>query len=241
MRTGSIYEVNISDDNKIIKPHHDATSDPVKRWIKCTDHELPKSVGIDMISSRIYTLTQKGLFSVWELNTFDIIFQRNFHKLSQGMSAFRLSNRVLLVFEHDIMVLDSDPKTNQFDEISDYSLTLNTITYATLNHNEKLLGVATTSAAAPEVTLYSTEGAFLKLKQIFGFKSSIRYIDFSTDNFYMQCEDNVGEVTLYEIETDRPIQTDHIDFELEWLGEGLRTYSKLKGVRHQYNPNNKIV
>ena len=30
-------------------------------------------------------------------------------------------------------------------------------------------------------------------------------------------------------------------FELEWLGEGLRSYSQLKGVRHQYNNNNKIV
>jgi len=51
----------------------------------------------------------------------------------------------------------------------------------------------------------------------------------------------MGDVTLYEIETDRPIKTDAIDFELEWLGDGLRTYSRLKGVRHQYNTNNKII
>lgn len=75
----------------------------------------------------------------------------------------------------------------------------------------------------------------MKLKQIFGFKAMILYLDFSTDNGYMQVEDKVGEVTLYEIETDRPIKTDAIDFELEWLGDGLRTYSRLKGVRHQYN------
>jgi hypothetical protein len=138
----------------------------------------------------------------------------------------------MLVFEHEIIVLDTNPKTNSFDEKPDYSLILNTITFATLSQNEQLLGVATLSAAAPEVTLYATDGGFLKLKQIFGFKSQIRFLDFSTDNFYMQVEDNVGEVTLYEIETDRPIQTDAIDFELEWLGEGLRTYSRLKGVRH---------
>jgi WD40 repeat protein len=66
-------------------------------------------------------------------------------------------------------------------------------------------------------------------------------LDFSTDNFYLLCEDNVGEVTLYEIETDRPIQSEAIDFELEWLGEGLRTYSKLKGVRHQFSTNNDIA
>jgi hypothetical protein len=48
-----------------------------------------------------------------------------------------------------------------------------------------LLGVATISAATPEVTLFATDGGFMKLKQIFGFKSSIKYLDFSTDNFYM--------------------------------------------------------
>jgi hypothetical protein len=95
------------------------------------------------------------------------------------------------------------------------------------------LGVATISASAPEVTLYSTDNnGFMKLKQIFGFKAMILYLDFSTDNGYMQVEDKAGEVTLYEIETDRPIKTDAIDFELEWLGDGLRTYSRLKGVRH---------
>lgn len=53
-------------------------------------------------------------------------------------------------------------------------------------------------------------------------------------------EDSVGEVQLYEIENDKVYQQD-IMFELEWLGEGLRSYSRLKGIRHQYNNNNKIV
>lgn len=50
----------------------------------------------------------------------------------------------------------------------------------------------------------------------------------------------MGEVTLYEIETDRPIQTDVLDFELEWLGPGLRSYQRMKGIRIFYNPNNQI-
>jgi hypothetical protein len=47
--------------------------------------------------------------------------------------------------------------------MTEYSMNLNTITFATLNHNEKLLGVATTSAARPEITLYSTANGFMKL------------------------------------------------------------------------------
>lgn len=33
-------------------------------------------------------------------------------------------------------MLDANPKTNTFDEKPDYSLILNTITYATLSQNE---------------------------------------------------------------------------------------------------------
>ena len=69
----------------------------------------------------------------------------------------------------------------------------------------------------------------------------INYLDFSTDNGYMQVETTTGEVVLYEIETDRPIKTEAIDFELEWLGDGLRTYPRVKGLRNQYNQSNTIV
>ena len=91
----------------------------------------------------------------------------------------------MIVFEHDIVVVDSDPLSARFDELREYSLALNTITYATMNQNEQILGVATITAAAPEVTLYAAGAGFQKLKQIFGFRSTISYLDFSTDNYYM--------------------------------------------------------
>jgi hypothetical protein len=97
---------------------------------------MPKSIGMDMISSRIFTLTANGLFLVWDLKTFDIIYFKNFSKPSRCLQAFKLYNMVMLVFEHEIVVMDTNPKTNTFDEKPDYALTLNTITYATLNNNE---------------------------------------------------------------------------------------------------------
>lgn len=154
-----------------------------------------------MISSRIYILTHNGFFSVWDLQTFDVKFSKNFFKISRAIISFKLSNKVMLVFENEIIVLDSNPISNAFDELPIYNLRLNTISDAKLNHNEKILGVATTSAAAPEVTLYDTDNGFTKMKTLYGFKSSIKYIDFSTDNYYLQCEDNLGEVLLFEIET----------------------------------------
>jgi hypothetical protein len=55
----------------------------------------------------------------------------------------------------------------------------------------------------------------------------------------MQVEDSVGEVQLYELETDK-VHPQDIKFELEWLGEGLRSHSRLRGIKQQYNNNNKI-
>lgn len=53
MRSGSIFELKISEESmKIGEPKQ-----TVKQWLKCTDNELPNYVGIDMVSSRIYTLT----------------------------------------------------------------------------------------------------------------------------------------------------------------------------------------
>ena len=122
-----------------------------------------------------------------------------------------------------------------------FNLKLNTLSDCKINHNEKILGVATISAAAPEVSLYDvSEEGFNLIKTLFGFRASIKNIDFSTDNYYLQCEDNLGDVMLFEIETQRVVHTDAINFELEWLGEGLKSSSTLKGVHSFYNQNNKI-
>lgn len=53
-------------------------------------------------------------------------------------------------------------------------------------------------------------------------------------------EDTAGDVQLFELENDR-ILAHEVQFELEWLGEGLRSYQRIRGIRDQYNNNNKIV
>jgi hypothetical protein len=60
----------------------------------------------------------------------------------------------MIVFDNEIVVLNSDSAKNTFDEMKEFNLKTNTISDAKLNHNEMILGVATTSAANPLVTLY---------------------------------------------------------------------------------------
>jgi hypothetical protein len=73
MRTGSVFEVIIKNEKKSTEYTADPTGES-RRWLKCSDHEAPKSVGIDLLSQRIYVITDNGLFSVWDLKTFDVIY-----------------------------------------------------------------------------------------------------------------------------------------------------------------------
>jgi hypothetical protein len=116
--------------------------------------------------------------------TFDVMYSRDFFKVALNIIAWRLSNKVLMVFENDILVLDAN-LGGGYDELKEYELTLNKISDAKLNSNERLLGVASTSSSTPEVSLYETEDGFAKLTTFYGFKASIKYIDFSTDNYYL--------------------------------------------------------
>jgi hypothetical protein len=105
---------------------------------------------------------------------------------------------------------------------------LSKISDAKLNQDEKLLGVASIRGSTPEVILYEVNDGFNGINNFKGFKSSIKYVDFSTDSYYLQCEDNLGEVSLFQISTGNQINLGNVDFDLEWLGEGLRTYPHLE-------------
>ena len=62
--------------------------------------------------------------------------------------AFKLENKVLMVFENDISVLDANI-IGGYDELLDYELKLSVITDAKLNTNEMILGVAYSHESIP--------------------------------------------------------------------------------------------
>ena len=88
--------------------------------------------------------------------------------MAQNIIAFKLQNKVLLVFENDIIVVDANIHGG-YDELKEYELRLNKITDAKMNTNEKLLGVASSGASVPEVSLYQNEDGFAKLSVFYGF------------------------------------------------------------------------
>lgn len=52
--------------------------------MKCIDHEVPISVAVDMVSQRIFTMTSAGLFTVFDLSNFDVMYSKDFHRKDGG-------------------------------------------------------------------------------------------------------------------------------------------------------------
>ena len=50
--------------------------------MRCTDNERPISIAVDMASEKIFSMTAAGLFTAWDLVSFDVIYQKDFHKVA---------------------------------------------------------------------------------------------------------------------------------------------------------------
>jgi len=147
----------------------------------------------------------------------------------------------MMVFDSDIQVLDANLKGGGYTELKEYELKLNKISDAKLNADELLLGIACSTGATPEISLYETREGFAKLSTFYGFGEIIKAIDFSTDGRYLHAEDRTGKVHLWEVQTSRPIAPETVTWPMEWLGEGLRTYRHVADIRDVYSEENKIL
>jgi hypothetical protein len=143
MRSGTILEMQISDDGTNLVSYNYDKKTKIRKWMKCIDNEVPISVAVDQISSKVYTITKAGLFTVWDLMTFDIVYQNDFHKVALNIISFKLIDRVLTVFENEVRVIEENIAERQqgkidqgFDDLKQYLLKLDYISDAKLNSNE---------------------------------------------------------------------------------------------------------
>lgn len=54
---------------------------------------------------------------MWDLMTFDIIYQNDFHKVALNIISFKLVDRVLTVFEDEVRVIEENLAERQQGKI----------------------------------------------------------------------------------------------------------------------------
>jgi WD40 repeat protein len=234
-QTGDIYELGFEEE-----PQFDSLN---RLQCACDDQRLI-SISTDPSSGYIFSLSSKGLFSIWDLNSLRHLHSKGFLKKAIKVLAFQTRNLVLLAFEDEVVVIkvDKDEEGNLlYEMLAGFLIQGKYITDVKINQDEKLLAIASNPEQKPQVDLYNIgEDELVLDKNIFGFRAPVSKLDFSTDGFYLMCEDNLGEVLVFELETQNFASLQSIEFEIEWMSEGIRHASGLKGVHQHYRAINKL-
>lgn len=111
-RSGDIYELRRPKGSELKEQHGVTNKENKIARLNCHDHETPKAIGFSNTNDRIFAITQMGLFSVWEISTLKMIHSYSFHKQTVGMIVFRNKMLLLLAFENEILMLNTDRKSN---------------------------------------------------------------------------------------------------------------------------------
>lgn len=105
-RSGDIYELvrpSESDLKSTILNHIIAltkiNTEMVKLRINCTDHELPRVVAFSGNAEKLYSITQKGLFSVWNLSKIKRVYTKHFYRDTLTMIVCKHSPKIFIAFE----------------------------------------------------------------------------------------------------------------------------------------------
>lgn len=99
-RTGNIYEIirQKKNDPKTKKPLFDK---PKTRLI-CLDDEIPKCIGFSHNMDRIYGITQKGLFCVWNIKDLQLSYSKHLSRITTSMIVFKAKPYILIAFETEV-------------------------------------------------------------------------------------------------------------------------------------------
>eukprot|EP01016_Furgasonia_blochmanni_P022356 TRINITY_DN24386_c0_g1_i1.p1 TRINITY_DN24386_c0_g1~~TRINITY_DN24386_c0_g1_i1.p1 ORF type:complete len:291 (+),score=52.47 TRINITY_DN24386_c0_g1_i1:64-936(+) len=193
-----------------------------------------------------YMGTAKGLFSVWDTETLQKLYSKSFFRDTLGMTVCKNSNKIIIGFDTDILVLSSLQQTG-YIVINSFQLKYkSSISDFKISYNEKLIAVAL--APSPDsnarIELYEIEDetkTFKLLCLVDNLTSSVEFLDFSTDNFYLLYKDYFAEITIIDLSTMNRINTLFVEFDIEWISDGIKISDKTKGVGAHYSDDNRVI
>jgi hypothetical protein len=194
------------------------------------DHEIPKDVDFDSNCSRIFCITERGLFSSWSFNTLELLYQQKFDFQATAMTVLKSRPYIILTFEKKIIVLNVQERESA-PEIPSFALEVKQATSDTsVNFDEKMIAVAMAPSdnSNPVINIYTinyTRNQFELYYVIKEISSTILFMDFSNDNVYLQYMDE--NFNKFYLDLKDKIQSEKLDLEnIEWVSEGLKISDK---------------
>lgn len=229
-KSGDIFEFQITDDMQIINPN--TLNMPIRK-VNFQDHDPPISITLDNTSSFFYSITSKGLLSVWDIKKFICIYSYDFRVNAKYIYHFKYQNKLLIAFENFISVLDTS-ENEQFKKLPIYDLQTGEINDVKVSPNEKLIAIGSLIANSnPVLDIYDIVNGFVHKNQIQNLNTRIKFLDFSKESTYLLLEDYLEEVLVIDIHQKTVISSKSY-FDMEWTGDGLKYSENLKNIHHVY-------
>ena len=231
-KAGDIYEYQITDDIQIIK--NEEQKKPLCK-INFQDNEPPISITMDNTSNKLFTITEKGLLNVININNLQLLYSEDFKIRANHIYHFKYKKQLLIAFFNSIIVIDTS--NDKYKQLSRYDLSFernNEINEIKISPDEKILAVAALQDSSnPILNIYDIINGFHAKNEVTDLNSRIKYLDFSRESSYLLLENYLGEVLVIDIENGTKL-TNKGYFDLEWMGNGLKYSSLFSCIQYIY-------
>lgn len=220
--------------------------DLVKKVYTAHDNEVPKEADFSAAEDRIYCITNKGLFTSWDYETMRSLVRIPFDMATTTMIVLKNHEMIIIAFEKQIVVLDVT-KREISETISGFTVeTQFNLTDVKVSLNEEFMAVAIapseeTNAKIELYTINFDKREFISKKTIEGIFSEIEFMDFSTDNYYLMYKDSIGQKCFFDLANNKKNDTLAIDFDIEWVSEGIKISEKRRGLDPWYREDNNVT
>ncbi len=235
-RNGTVHMVDFKYNQGELKLRQQQDGTKFRRVIDAMDDEVPKCIAYDQRNKRLLSISQRGVLAVWSLETNLLVHCKNFDKPAMYLHVFPEKNTVLIAFENEVNML-----SEKYEIMENFSIKKNLITAIKVSNNEKVVALASATSKTPELEIYDIEGKFHEFHSIKGYKANIVIIDFTSDDKYMLCRDELNDYYLYDRE-----RLERIDRETEektkliWQGFGLTVDAEFAEFARFYEASNHI-
>lgn len=243
-RSGDIYFLQIPDGTE--EQTSETKQALISKVYTAHDNEIPKEVDFSSKGDRIFCITQKGLFSSWEYETMKSLISIAFEMTTVTMVVFKTNPYVVIAFQKEIIVLDVS-KATEAEVVKGFGIeSQHNISDVKVSLNEEFMAVALTpsdetNAKIDLYTIHFDKKEFVSKKTIEGIYSEIEFMDFSTDDYYLMYKDTIGQKCFFDIENNKKNDTLAIDFDIEWVSEGIKISEKRRGLDPWYKEDNVVT
>ena len=241
-RSGDIYELEFPDEKELKSAEYNQNL--VHLRMSCHDNEIPKASAFSSNNSRLYTITQKGMFCLWDLNNLNKLESKHFGRDTMNMVVCRSKPRIFIAFDNEIIVLKNE---EGFPYDKNYNMKYKAaISDMKMSYNERILTVALApnNEQNAKIEIYDADNEENSLKllcSVDNLATSIEFLDFSTDNFYLLYKDHFEEVVIIDLTNLKKINTIYVEFDIEWCSDGIKVSDKIKGIQTFYSDENKFL